>query len=364
MTYTPKHALHSESDFVVSPAAFSHNLQGEGRAFSRGESPATAAVAGNTSGAVPTAAAAVAGNTSSAAPAARAAFAGSPSKAAFARTSGSTTSASYHATNPSYHATNPSRRATNPSRRALLAGGAAAFLAGALATKPALAHAVEGNVASQEELAQLAYELADLSYDVEGLEQNVTSLSENAGALATRLTQAEQSLDSFEDISTRFPVGNSDIADNSIGMGKLTDQAKSDIIGGISVRYFNNREDGANNTGLICPAQGELAGFYVPELTLLVINRYYKPYGMADGSWLSGETKFRLPTYVPRVTENVTLAPLGIADFAEDGAYLDWHGFGVNSGGYVGGIGSSGEDEGRVLVGNIVAFLRPYIAVE
>ena len=242
------------------------------------------------------------------------------------------------------------------SRRSLLAGGLAAFVAGALTTKPSLAHAVEDNVASRNELAQLAYEVANLSYDVSGFSSSLSSFD-------SRLSQAEQDVEGFTNCADKFPVKNGDIADNSISMGKLTDQAKADIISGISVRHFNNYDRGADNTGLICPAQGSLTGFYVPELTLLVITRYYKPYGISDGSWLSGETGYRLPTYVPRVTENVTFAPYGVIDFDQNGVYQDWHGFGVNPQGYVGGIGESGKGEGRVLVGNIITFLRPYVAV-
>lgn len=245
------------------------------------------------------------------------------------------------------------------SRRDLLAcaGGSAAFLAAALTNNPALAHAVESGNASQDDLAKLAYEVSDLSFDV-------SDLSESVGNLGTRLSQAEGSIAGAADVAGKFPVANSDIADGTIGTGKLSDQAKADIIQGIAIRHFDNKQYGADNTGLICPASGELAGFYVPELTLLVITKYYKPYGMADTNWMTSETKFRLPSYVPHVTENITLAPLGLIDFDENQAYTDWHGFGLNTQGYVGGIGSSGEDEGRILVGNVVSFLRPYIALE
>ena len=245
---------------------------------------------------------------------------------------------------------------SNPSRRALLAGSAAAFLAAAFVAKPSLAHAVGGDAASRDELAQLAYEIANLYYDVSGLGQSVSSFD-------GRLIQAERSLSGLDGISDKFPIENDDIADNSIGMGKLSDQAKDDIIQGMTIRHFDNKQYGADNNGLLCPASGALAGYYVPELTLLIITKYYKPYGMYESSWLSEETQYRLPSYVPHVTENYTFATMGVIDFDENGAYQDWHGFGVNPDGFVGGIGSSDEDEGRVLLGNVAAILRPYIAL-
>lgn len=217
-----------------------------------------------------------------------------------------------------------------------------------------------------------AYKAADtkLSEDITGAYKAAdTSLSNTITAaykaadtkLSEDITAAYKAADST--LAAHFPIKSADIAAGAITRDKLDAQALESIIKGITIRRFDSSDSTADNTGLVVPStRNRLAGFYVPELTMLVITVFESDYGQAIGSFRdSSATQFKLPSYVPNTTTNILANSIGIV-YASGTNFKSWTGIGITRSGFV-GVNTpidSAANTAVEMAGNAVVFLRAF----
>ena len=167
--------------------------------------------------------------------------------------------------------------------------------------------------------------------------------------------------DNVSTINSHFPIKSGDIQAGAITRDKLDAQALESLIKGITIRHFDSKDSSADNTGLVVPnSDVRLAGFYLPELTMLVITLFHVPNGTTVESFFNATTSFRLPSYVPHTTaNNILLNGIGIKSNSSSD-FATWTGVGINKDGYIGV--NSGYASGYALdmAGSAVVFLRAY----
>ena len=163
-------------------------------------------------------------------------------------------------------------------------------------------------------------------------------------------------------LAAHFPIKSSDIAAGAITRDKLDAQALESLIKGITIRHFNSEDSNADNTGLVVPNNKcKLSGFYLPELTMLVIENFELPFGQACGSFFSETTQFRLPSYIPHTTAGIVKLGAIAVKYSASSDFVEWTGVGINKNGYF-GVNSEYNDAGIALklAGSAVVFLRAY----
>lgn len=201
-----------------------------------------------------------------------------------------------------------------------------------------------------------AYKAADTK-----LSNDVTAAYKAADTkLSNDITAAYKAADST--LAAHFPIGSDDIAAGAITRDKLDAQALSSLIQGITIRRFDSEDSNADNTGLVVPNNNcKLSGFYLPELTMLVITRFELPAGQPCGSYFSETTQFRLPSYIPHTTAALVKLGAVAIKYSASNDFINWTGMGINKNGYIGvNSGYSDADISLQLAGNAVVFLRGY----
>ena len=211
-----------------------------------------------------------------------------------------------------------------------------------------------------------AYKMADakLSSDLtdayKAADNDVTSAYKNADKnLNDTLTKLIN--DNVSTINSHFPIKSADIQAGAITRDKLDAQALESLIKGITIRHFDSKDSSADNVGMVVPnSDVDLSGFYLPELTMLVINRFHVPAGTPVETFFSATTSFRLPSYVPHTTaNNIKLNGIGIKSTSSND-FAGWTGIGINKNGYIGTNSGVSSDYAFDMPGSIVVFLRAY----
>lgn len=167
--------------------------------------------------------------------------------------------------------------------------------------------------------------------------------------------------DNVTEINAHFPIKSGDIQAGAITRDKLDAQALESLIKGITIRHFDSRDSSADNTGLVVPNnEVRLAGFYLPELTMLVITVFHVPEGTPVESFWQDTTSFRLPSYVPHTTaNNILLNAIGVKSNSSSD-FATWTGIGINKDGYIGVNSSYASGYDLDMAGSAVVFLRAY----
>ena len=167
--------------------------------------------------------------------------------------------------------------------------------------------------------------------------------------------------DNVTEINAHFPIKSDDIAAGAITRDKLDAQALESLIKGITIRHFDSKDSSADNVGMVVPnSDVDLSGFYIPELTMLVINRFHVPAGTPVENFYGATTSFRLPSYVPHTTaNNIKLNGIGIMSTPSND-FASWTGIGMNKDGYIGSNSGVSSDYTFDMPGSIVVFLRAY----
>jgi hypothetical protein len=162
-------------------------------------------------------------------------------------------------------------------------------------------------------------------------------------------------------LAAHFPIKSDDIVAGAITRDKLDAQALESLIKGITIRRFDNSDSTADNTGLVVPnSEVRLAGFYLPELTMLVITIFHVPAETTVQSFFNDTTSFRLPSYVPHTTaNNIRLNGIGVKSNSSSD-FVNWTGIGMNKNGYIGTNSGVASDYALDMAGSAVVFLRAY----
>ena len=100
------------------------------------------------------------------------------------------------------------------------------------------------------------------------------------------------------------------MSNGAVTAPKLDQPAIAAMWAGLTVKQFNSEDSSAANEGMAVSSGGKLAGFYVVELGILVVNK------MSNKYTTEKDALFTLPSYVPNN------AATGIA---VDGCIIMWN---------------------------------------
>lgn len=204
----------------------------------------------------------------------------------------------------------------------------------------------------------ISQNLDTISGNVNALAQTVNEQSESISNNTTANTKHESQLEGTLDsglrtlINSKFPIKSDSVGDGAITAPKLAPNAVSSILQGFTVRRFDSTDRNADNTGMVCPTNGSLSGFYIVELGILVIN------GFTGTAEQGGETVFTLPSYVPAVNEMVQMAGCGLMFWSDSNDFLGWTGLRYGKGRHI--FGNTNAQKRFVCIGNPMAYLKPY----
>ena len=218
-----------------------------------------------------------------------------------------------------------------------------------------------------------AYKAADdaVTSAYKAADNAVTSAYKAAdAAISNAYAQADANLnntltklinDNAAAVNAHFPIKSGDIQAGAITRDKLDAQALESLIKGITIRHFDSKDSSADNTGLVVPnSDVKLAGFYLPELTMLVITVFHVSAGTVVQSFFNATTSFRLPSYVPHTTaNNILINSIGVKSNSSTD-FVGFTGIGINKDGYIGTNSGVTSDYGFDMAGSAVVFLRAY----
>lgn len=125
----------------------------------------------------------------------------------------------------------------------------------------------------------------------------VQATANNAYSLSTSIAQDVGTLNGqTAQLQSKFPITSDSLANGAVTAPKLDQTAIAAMWSGLTVRQFDSKDSRADNAGMAVPAGGELKGFYIQELGLLVLNKMGGVYTDAASAL------FTLPEYVPNNT--------------------------------------------------------------
>lgn len=159
-------------------------------------------------------------------------------------------------------------------------------------------------------------------------------------------------------IKNMFPVATANIADAAVTAQKIDRTAANAILQGLTFRYFDSHKDNADNAGMALPQGAQLAGFYIPELYILVITRCASEAGTDVGN--NDAPTMILPSYVPTVTEKVFGPGFSWIKWSNDNSFAGWSGLTLTVGNRGIAPNTSQSSQGGEMCGSVVFYLRPY----
>lgn len=159
-------------------------------------------------------------------------------------------------------------------------------------------------------------------------------------------------------IKNMFPVTTADIADAAVTAQKIDRTAANAILQGLTIRYFDSHESSADNQGMVVPEGAQLAGFYIPELHILVITRCASAAGTDIGN--NDAPVMILPSYVPTVTEKVFGPGCSWMKWTDDNSFAGWSGLTLTVGNRGIAPNTSESAQAGDMCGSVVFYLRPF----
>ena len=159
-------------------------------------------------------------------------------------------------------------------------------------------------------------------------------------------------------IKNMFPVTTVNIADAAVTAQKIDRTAANAILQGLTIRYFDSHESNADNQGLVVPDGAQLAGFYIPELYILVITRCASVAGTDIGN--NDAPVMILPSYVPTVTEKVFGPGCTWTNWTNDRSFAGWSGLTLTVGNRGIAPNTSESSQAGDMCGSVVFYLRPF----
>ena len=159
-------------------------------------------------------------------------------------------------------------------------------------------------------------------------------------------------------IKNMFPVTTANIADAAVTAQKIDRTAANAILQGLTIRYFDSYENNADNQGMVVPEGAQLAGFYIPELYILVITRCASAAGTDIGN--NDAPVMILPSYVPTVTEKVFGPGCTWMKWTNDSSFAGWSGLTLTVGNRGIAPNTSESTQAGDMCGSVVFYLRPF----
>lgn len=159
-------------------------------------------------------------------------------------------------------------------------------------------------------------------------------------------------------IKNMFPVATANIADAAVTAQKIDRTAANAILQGLTFRYFDSAKSNADNAGMVVPEGAQLAGFYIPELYILVITRCASAAGTNIGN--NDAPVMILPSYVPTVTEKVFGPGFSWMKWTNDNSFAGWSGLTLTVGNRGIAPNTSESSQAGDMCGSVVFYLRPF----
>ncbi len=222
-------------------------------------------------------------------------------------------------------------------------------------------------------------QIAAVKSTADGAEANATAAkntADNALSLAqtneqdislaeTRITELEKvpadvqaNAGEITRIKNMFPVTTANIADAAVTAQKIDRTAANAILQGLTFRYFDSAKSNADNAGMVVPRGAQLAGFYIPELYILVITRCASEAGTDVGN--NDAPVMILPSYVPTVTEKVFGPGFSWIKWTNDNSFAGWSGLTLTVGNRGIAPNTSTSSQAGDMCGSLVFYLRPF----
>ena len=154
---------------------------------------------------------------------------------------------------------------------------------------------------------------------VENTIAGVQTAANNAYSLSTANEKALGKLDGqVAQLESKFPITADSIANGAVTAPKLDQTAIAAMWAGLTVKSFDSEDAKADNQGMSVPSGGVMAGFYIVELGLLVLNKMHNTYKN------EASVTFTLPQYVPNnaKTSSPVTACFLISDASND--FVTW----------------------------------------
>lgn len=122
----------------------------------------------------------------------------------------------------------------------------------------------------------------------------VQTMANNASSLATNNKKAIDALDGqVAQMESKFPITQDSLANGAVTAPKLDKTAIAAMWAGLTVKQFDSEDSTADNDGMHVPSGGKMAGFYIVELGVLVLNKMENTFKNDDSAI------FTLPRYIP-----------------------------------------------------------------
>ena len=199
---------------------------------------------------------------------------------------------------------------------------------------------------------------SDIAANKTAIDKNTSDIAANKTAIDKNTSDIAANKTAISNIDKNiFPITSDKIAAGAVTKDKLDAQAIESIIKGLSIRRFNNEDSTADNDGLVSANICKIAGYYIPELTLLVISKFDVQKNGLGGTADSG-FGIPLPSYVPNITKSEV--EIGKAIVWTDSSNFDtWTGVMLLNSNKLGVSSYNGAKQISNL-GNFVVFLRPF----
>lgn len=221
-----------------------------------------------------------------------------------------------------------------------------------IAAVKSTADGAAANATAAKTTADSALSLAQTNeHDIDLAETRITKLEKvpaDVQANAGEITR----------IKNMFPVTTANIADAAVTAQKIDRTAANAILQGLTIRYFDSHESNADNAGMNVPDGAQLAGFYIPELYILVITRCASVAGTDIGN--NDAPVMILPSYVPTVTEKVFGPGCTWMKWTDDNSFAGWSGLTLTAGNRGIAPNTSESSQAGDMCGSVVFYLRPF----
>lgn len=221
-----------------------------------------------------------------------------------------------------------------------------------IAAVKSTADGAAANATAAKNTADRALSLAQTNeHDIDLAETRITELEKvpaDVQANAGEITR----------IKNMFPVTTANIADAAVTAQKIDRTAANAILQSLTIRYFDSHESNADNAGMVVPDGAQLAGFYIPELYILVITRCASAAGTDIGN--NDAPVIILPSYVPTVTEKVFGPGCTWMKWTDDNSFAGWSGLTLTVGNRGIAPNTSESSQAGDMCGSVVFYLRPF----
>lgn len=130
--------------------------------------------------------------------------------------------------------------------------------------------------------------------EVETTIEGVQTMANNAYSMSTTNEKNISKLDGqVAQLESKFPLTSGSLANGAVTASKLDQTAIAAMWSSLTVKQFNSEDTTADNEGMYVPSGGKMAGFYIAELGMLVLNKMENTYN-SEASAI-----FTLPQYIP-----------------------------------------------------------------